>query len=207
MIRWIFSMCAILVVLPAWAETWSFDVFLDKQKIGKHVFELNNQKLVSEANFKVKVLFVNAYQYQHRAEESWQDNCLRSLQAHTVENKQVIDVSAEWQSTQLNVVQGNKTQTLPGCVMTFAYWNPQILKQRQLLNPQNAEYLDVSISDDGMQPYTVRGEAMQVRQYHLNGRFQGKSKLNITLWYDQQQRWVGLKSITPEGYVISYQLN
>lgn len=207
MMRLLFCIFGLLSALIAQADTWSFDVFLDKQKIGKHVFQLDNGRLVSEANFKVKVLFVNAYQYQHRAEEVWQDDCLRGLQAHTVENKVVTDVKADWQGTQLNVVQGNKTQALNGCVMTFAYWNPQMLKQRQLLNPQNAEYLDVAITDDGNQSYSVKGETIQAHQYRLIGRYQGKNKLNITLWYDQLQRWVGLKSITPEGYVISYQLN
>jgi hypothetical protein len=90
--------------------------------------------------------------------------------------------------------------------MTFAYWNPEILKQTRLLNPQNAEYLDVTVTDDGMKTIEVKGQSALTHQYRLNGRYKGKEKLKITLWYDQQQQWVALESITPEGYKIKYKL-
>lgn len=201
----------LLVMLAGWmssatAEEWSFEVLLDKQKIGTHTFSLNNGHLSSKANFNVKVLFVNAYRYQHQAEEDWQADCLTKLTAHTVENKVTTDVIGERQGNQFVLQKSTETQTLPACVMTFAYWNPKILKQSQLLNPQNAEYLDVQVINDGMQAYSVRGTSQPTQQYRLLGNYRGKAKLNITLWYDSQQRWVGLKSITPEGYTINYKL-
>ncbi|MDP8567805.1 DUF6134 family protein [Methylophilus aquaticus] len=188
------------------AEEWSFSVWLDKQNIGTHQFSLQDQRLSSRASFKVKVLFINAYRYQHQADETWQGECLQSLQAHTEENKEITDVSGRLSNGQFVVSKNKSMQTLPACVMTFAYWNPKILQQSKLLNPQNAEYLDVTVADEGTQSLNVRGADMQTHQYRLTGRFQGKIKLNITLWYDEQQRWVGLKSITPEGYTITYKL-
>lgn len=206
-VRWLLSAVS-LCLLPGTllADEWAFEVSLDQKKIGTHVFRLENGHLSSRADFNVKVLFINAYRYQHQAEEDWQDGCLQQLQAHTVENREVTDVSGQLQGSQFVVMKQEKRQTLPSCVMTFAYWNPAMLKQSQLLNPQNAEFLDITVSDTGSKRIVVRGEALNASEYHLTGRFQGKSKLNITLWYDQNQRWVGLKSITPEGYVVSYKL-
>lgn len=196
----------LLNVSVAQAKEWSFDVWLDKQKIGTHTFVLNQSQLQSRANFKVKVLFINAYRYQHQADEIWQGACLSQLKAHTEENKEITDVKGSQQGDQFVVEKNGKSQSLPACVMTFAYWNPEILKQKQLLNPQNAEYLDINVTDDGLQPITVKGQQMNAHQYRLTGRYQGKDKLKITLWYDDQQQWVALESITPEGYKIIYKL-
>lgn len=188
------------------AEEWSFSVWLDKQQIGTHQFSLQDNRLSSRASFNVKVLFINAYRYQHQADETWQGECLQNLQAHTEENKEITDVSGRLSNGQFLISKNKIVQTLPACVMTFAYWNPKILQQTKLLNPQNAEYLEVSVADEGPQRMKVKGADIQTHQYRLIGRYQGKSKLNITLWYDEQQHWVGLKSITPEGYTITYNL-
>ncbi|MEZ0209419.1 MAG: DUF6134 family protein [Methylophilus sp.] len=200
-----------LSVLPvAHAKDWAFDVWLDKQKIGTHTFSLNNNRLQSRADFNVKVLFINAYRYQHQADETWQGACLANLKAHTEENKVVTDVNGQLQDkqfvTEKRSAKKSDSQTLPACIMTFAYWNAEILKQSRLLNPQNAEYLDVTVTDEGAKTILVKGENIQTRKYRLNGRLQGKDKLKITLWYDQQQEWVALESVTPEGYRIVYKL-
>lgn len=197
---------ALLFAIPLQAQDWSFEVYLDQQKIGTHTFSLDQNQLQSRANFKVKVLFINAYRYQHRADEQWQGNCLSQLTAHTEENKEITDVKGAIQNNQFVLDKNGSTQTLPGCIMTFAYWNPEILKQSRLLNPQNAEYLDVTVTDEGSKTIEVKGQTTLTHQYRLNGRLKGKDKLKITLWYDQQQQWVALESITPEGYKIKYKL-
>jgi hypothetical protein len=198
------------------AKDWSFEVWLDKQKIGTHTFSLNNQQLQSRADFQVKVLFINAYRYQHQADESWQGSCLNSLKAHTEENKTITDVSGQLNDGQFvlnkedkkdkQAASSSEKQKLPACIMTFAYWNPAILKQTRLLNPQNAEYLEVTVTDAGTKNILVKGQETPTRQYQLRGHYKGKDKLNITLWYDQQQDWVALESVTPEGYKIVYKL-
>jgi len=203
-----------IVPLTAWmlampiaeAKEWSFDVWLDKQKIGTHTFSLDQNRLQSRARFKVKVLFINAYRYQHQADETWQGQCLSQLTAHTEENKEITDVRGQQQDDQFVIEQKTGRQSLPACVMTFAYWNPEILKQSRLLNPQNAEYLDVTVTDEGRQTIQVKGQYIVAHQYRLNGKYQGKEKLKITVWYDEQQDWVALESITPDGYKIIYKL-
>lgn len=188
------------------AQEWSFAAWLDQQQIGTHRFSLDQNQLRSRADFKVKVLFINAYRYQHQADETWQGPCLKKLSAHTEENKARTDVTGQQQDAQFVVENNSRKQFLPGCVMTFAYWNPEILKQTRLLNPQNAEYLDITVTDQGFKNITVKGQAISAHQYYLQGRFEGKDKLKITLWYDQKQEWVGLESVTPEGYKIVYKL-
>jgi len=192
----------------AYAKEWDFDVYLDKTKIGEHTFTLNeNDTLISRAKFNVKLLFINAYQYDHQATENWDKNCLKSLASETLENKTKTIVKGQLQTDHFEVKNGNEVQNLPACTMTFAYWNQKILEQSKLLNPQNAEFLDTSIKELGRVSLEVKGKAIETLHYQLNASLRGKQKLNIELWYAaDNQEWVGLKSTTSEGYRIYYKL-
>lgn len=189
------------------AQEWAFDVYLDKSKIGKHTFILDeNNLLTSRAKFNVKVLFIEAYKYDHTAKEQWKDECLVSLEAHTIENKVITDVKGDSAGGGFNLVPTRASIEYPKCVMTFAYWNPKILAQKQLLNPQNAEYLNTTVEKQANETIMVKGKPTETTHYKLKGALEGKNKLNIELWYNLKNEWVALKSITPEGYVINYKL-
>ncbi len=200
-----FFLLLTLLSTSAYSQEWNFDVLLDQQKIGTHTFKLNeNNILQSNAKFKVKVLFINAYDYVHTAEETWNNHCLTALKANTVQNKQIFDVTGLKTAQNFDVTMNLKTQHLPACTMTFAYWNPKILQQTKLLNPQNAEYLDTNIQSIGNETIQVKGRPIEASHYKVIGALAGKNKLNIDLWYSKNNEWLALKSTTPEGYIINY---
>lgn len=187
------------------ASEWPFTAYLDGKEIGQHRFAItesdNAITLTSEADFQVKILFINAYQYQHRASEVWQNDCLQKLEARTEENRDVSLVVGRQQSGSFKV-EGPKGQlALPNCTMTFAYWNPRMLQQDKLLNPQTGEWLDVEIRRVGREIIEVRGEKQPALRYRLTA-----PKMQIDLWYSEDYRWLALESTTPDGYLISYKL-
>jgi Family of unknown function (DUF6134) len=150
-------------------------VYLDKSKIGQHTFKLDpNNLLTSRAKFNIKVLFINAYSYDHTAKEQWQDDCLSGLEANTIEDKAVTDINGAKKDSKFEISDGKVSQTLPECVMTFAYWNPKILQQNKLLNPQNAEYLDTKFENLGTKTISVKGKPTETQHYKLYGSLNGK---------------------------------
>ncbi len=190
----------------AQANEWRFIAKIDGKPMGEHSFKLSDndgvKTLLSEAKFNVKVLFINAYKYQHTAKETWRDDCLQALTANTNENKVITKTNGKMEGQQfvLETAQGN--QSLGECVMTFAYWNPKMLKQTKLLNPQNGDWLDVQIKQMGNETITVKGKPIETEHYSLNA-----TKMKIELWYTATgKQWVALKSTTPEGYVVTYEL-
>ncbi|MDO9205916.1 DUF6134 family protein [Methylotenera sp.] len=198
------------VIIPniGYAKEWNFDVYLDKTRIGQHTFRLSEgNELISQAKFNVKVLFINAYKYNHNTVEHWKDGCLKSLESSTLENNISTRVKGESSDGEFVVNDGKAKQVLPGCPMTFAYWNQKVLEQTKLLNPQNAEWLDTRIVRIGSEMLDVKGNKVEALRYKLDASLAGKPKLNIDLWYRaDNQEWVALKSITPEGYTINYKL-
>jgi hypothetical protein len=192
-----------LISQTAMAEEWAFNVFLDKKPIGEHTFTLNEARdtLTSKAKFDVKLLFINAYNYLHSNNETWQGDCLASIDANTDDNgeKSVVTGKLEGQSFVLNTPKGK--QTLPACIMTFAYWNPKMLSQSKLLNPQTGDYLDVKITQVGKEQIEVRGKSEDAEHYNVIAK-----KMNIDLWYSPDKAWLALRSTTPEGRIINYKL-
>jgi hypothetical protein len=187
------------------AKEWPFTAYLDGKEIGEHRFAIaetgSGIKLTSEANFNVKVLFINAYKYQHKATELWQENCLSSLEARTEENRDVSVVKGNLAGESFDVEGPKGKLELPSCAMTFAYWNPKMLTQKKLLNPQTGEWLDVNIKNMGKETIQVRGQDVSAERYRLTA-----TKMKIDLWYSSEKEWLALESTTPEGYLISYKL-
>ena len=191
---------------PAHANhTWDFRVFLDEKEIGTHRFDLVEQggerQLTSKARMTVKVLFVTAYTYDHQDVEDWHGDCVNKLSSTTDDNgkKHRIDVQRSDGVTTVKTLEG--TQRLGECAMTFAYWNPAMLQQAQLLNSQDGEVVDVKIKDAGADSILVRGVKTQARRYELRSK-----KLSIDLWYSEQKEWLALESKTERGQKLIYKL-
>ena len=196
-----------LFALTVKAKEWAFDVYLDNTKIGLHTFSLDDHsEMTSKANFKVKILLFNAYQYDHLAIERWQGDCLVNLESNTIEDSVITKIKATRTVKFLSVNDGKKSKDLPLCSMTFAYWNPKILQQSHLLNPQNAEWLETKVINIGTERIDVKGQIVEATHYKLDGSLAGEKKLNIELWYTAENEWVALKSTTAEGSIINYRL-
>jgi len=178
-----------LLAAVANADTreWAFDVSLDGRPIGEHRFQLREaadaRELVSEANFRVRILFFDAYRYAHRAEERWRGNCLQRLDSRTNTNGRETVVNVE---------------PTDSCVQTFAYWNPSILEASTLLNPQTGEYVPVEVRRLGVE--TLAGQSAE--RFRLIGG--GREPLEIDLWYTPARDWLALESRTPEGRRLRY---
>ena len=171
---------------------WKFQVFLDKKEIGYHDYRVSQdgteRQVDTEAQFDVKVLFIKAYSYRHQNTETWSDECLTAITAKTDANGDDFLVRGSRSGDAFSVDNGKEQSTLPGCVMSFAYWNPALLQQDRLLNAQTGEYQDVEIREGDLRTFEVDGERIIAQQYDLvldNG--------TISVWYStDNQRWVAL---------------
>ena len=192
-------LCAIFLVISnfAYAEVWEFDAVLNDRVIGQHTFIYEDEKTVSDANFKFKYLFMD-FIYQHKSSETWQGNCLKTISSRTDDDGDMYDVSGYMESNQFMVTTNNKTSELPLCVMTFAYGNPKILDQKKLMNAQNGEYLDVDIQFLRKENHMVKGKDILTDLWQIEAKGDDGDLL-IHLWYDKNMNWVSLKSQTPIG--------
>jgi len=203
------TLAAALLVLAAATGTafgaasreWRFDVSLDGRPIGEHTFVLRDggdeAELTSEARFRVRLLFIDAYRYEHHARETWRGDCLEKLDARTDANGKRTVVSGALALGTFRLAGGEATPLHP-CVRTFAYWNPSILEAQRLLNPQTGEYVPVKVLLMGRE--TIDGRPAE--RYRLIGT--SGTPLQIDLWYSPSRDWLALESLTPEGHRLRY---
>ena len=191
---------ALVISNSTYAEEWNFDAVLNDKVIGQHTFIYENEKTISNANFKFEYLFMD-FIYQHKSTETWQEGCLKTISSKTDDDGDLYEVSGHIGTNRFLVTTNNKTSELPSCVMTFAYGNPKILEQKKLMNSQSGEYLDVDIQFIREENHIVKGEDILTDLWRIEANIDDGDLL-IHLWYDKNMNWVSLKSQTPIGDML-----
>ena len=196
-----FIICLLITAGNAVAEEWKFDAVLNNKVVGQHVFTLENNKMISKADFHIEFLFMDIY-YQHKSEEIWAEECLSSISSNTNDDGDLFEVNGNNDSGSFLITTKKDSFDLPSCIMTFAYWNPKVLEQDNLLNAQNGQYLEVKTTMLKKENLLVRGKNIATNCYEMIASKAGQEKLKIRLWYDQDMQWVALKSPTPIGDIF-----
>ena len=191
----------------AGTQEWNFRVYLDDSEIGYHHFSLveedGRRQLVTEAEFQVKFLFITAFRYEHVNVETWQGDCLQEIRSQTDANGRKFAVRGVRDEDALAIEAGDGTREVAGCVKTFAYWNPDILDEPELLNSQTGELLQVDIEPVANETVTVRGEQVPARRYRLLAK-----NMELDIWYSQDQgHWLALESTVKGGRKLRYELS
>ncbi len=189
----------------AYKADWSFEVRLNNKPIGFHNFTLRGdgerQTLTTEAQFDVKLLFINAFSYRHDNTETWNDGCLDSINAKTDNNGDLLLVMGQRDNEALEVTSQSGQQLIDECVQTFAYWNPDILRSSQLLNSQTGELEDVNVTRESLETIDVNGQTVEAVRFRLDAKAGA-----ITLWYsnDESRRWLALEAPAKGGRKLRY---
>ena len=183
---------------------WNFRVLLDGKEVGWHRYVVRGDgastEVESRAQFDVRFLLLNAYSYRHTARERWRGACLDELESRTETNGRVEEVAAVAYDDAVVVDGPSGDARLPGCVMSFAYWDPRILRATRLLNSQTGELLPVSVAERGTERVNVAGRNVAATRHRLSA-----PNLQIDLWY-ADGRWVALEAPTPGGRTLRYEL-
>jgi len=194
-----------MLTLASNSQEWRFRVFLEDSEIGTHSFRVieahGERQVESDAQFTVRVLFFDAYTYSHRARERWRGDCLIALDATTNDNGELLTVRGARRNTAFDLTATRGQAELPACVMPFAYWNPSMLRQPQLLNVQTGELIDVRVEALGEENLQVQGRNVLARRYALHA-----AKFRIDVWYIADRHWVQLESTTESGRRLRYQI-
>jgi hypothetical protein len=199
---------ALLINSNAWGsqdQYWHFSVYLDDQKIGYHNFDridaAGSTMIVSKAQFDVRFLFFDAYNYRHDNIEQWDGKCLQRINAVTNDNGEQHLLKGEERGNGFFVQTRRKQRVIDDCVRSFAYWDLNALRAERLLNAQTGEYMRVHLRQMGTDTIEVTGEPVTATRYRLEG-----DQLVIDLWYSPDGRWLGLDSTLESGKRLRYRI-
>lgn len=201
----------LFTILSCWAGVaaasdarLSFDVFLDDKSVGFHRVNIdtsdNEKRVQVEARMDVKLLFFTAYSYRHRADEIWRDGCIVQLDTRTDDNGEQLAVQARSTTDGLRVETDTNSTLIDGCVRTFAYWDPQLLRSKRLLNTQTGQYERAILTRLDNEPLSFNGKAYGSKRYRL----QVGSQFEIELWYAADNSWQALETTVSDGKTLRY---
>jgi len=187
--------------VPALAREWHFDVSVDGLPIGSHdlVVNENGDARTVQSDMRFGILGMNSYK-QH-AEETWRADCLARLDTKTEEKGNVTTVAGRLDGDAFAIDGARGHEQLPPCVMTFAYWNPRVLKQDHLVNFQTGVWTPVTVHTLGKEQIEVRGSSVTANHFRID-----TERNRIEVWYSPEGEWIGLRSTTRTGHVLEYRL-
>lgn len=184
-------------------KSWDFRVFLDDKEIGFHKVSLSSKadeiSVLVDARFDVRFLFFNAYHYEHTTEETWKGTCLTNLSSDTDDNGKKLFIRAQPASNGVQLETHEGQRKIEGCVRSFAYWDPELLSAKRLLNTQTGEYQPVTIDFLGESPIEIDEVKYEAFKYRLM-----VENKYIDLWYTPEMDWLALQTTVRGGRQLSY---
>lgn len=173
-----------------------FNVLLDKKPVGTHSFEIKRSDgtivVNSKLTLKAKFLGLFPVNYNHESTEYWKGSCIVAVNAKTTKRGKTIIVKAKSKSQDLEVESNNRVEVLKGCIKSFAYWDPLLLEDSQLLNTENGDLVSVQVK-------TMASETDTSKTILISS-----SEANILLGYDDYGQWLSLRSKLKIGGELHY---
>ena len=181
-----------------------FEVFLGKKRVGEHSFlfapSSDGVKVQSRASFNYRFLNISLYEYEHFSEENYDsENCLVKINSSTLTETKIRGsvkqkIAGQRKDNGFLIKGSNEEQLDKNCLMSFAYWNPEILEQTSLLNAQTGKEVNIAVRE---LPVIESGA-----KYSLEGE-----NLNIEVQYSEEGSWISLKSKVGKGRDLKYVLS
>lgn len=188
-------------------DEFRFNVLLDEKPIGSHSFRLKQEdaglRVQTEAAFDVQVLFVPVFSYRHSNTEVWRGGCLHQIRSQTDSNGDRYQVLGQTVGDGFLVNTESETQTYTAdCVMSFAYWDRNILSQNRLLNAQTGELIDVDVEPLGVRQITLDERQVSADGYRIVSTAE---QVDIRVYYRRSDgRWLSLESKLGNGRIMRY---
>lgn len=188
---------------PSPVQTWNFDVRLDGRPIGSHRFVVEGppeaNRVQSQARFNVTLLGLTVYRYRHEAQERWRGDCLQQLRSRTDDDGQPVEVDRRLEALA-------DSANSAGCLMSYAYWHPGLLRQQRLLNPQTGEVDPVRIERLPDAPLPGDPSVTVASRWRITATSSTGTQV-LTLWRDAPEgRWIGLDAQVKGGRLLTYRL-
>ena len=193
-------------------EQINFSVWLDDKQIGYYRVSKersgNHERININTKLVWKFLSIPFYTYAHSNTETWQGQCLTNMTSETDDNGEKNFVQAETFESGLALRSHEGDARLEGCVRSFAYWEPELLKTDKLLNSQTGEYTPVTVAMLDLAEFTleksVRSDNSVPNEKPAWGYRLTVNDKNIDLWYAENSDWLALQTRVKGGRLLGY---
>jgi hypothetical protein len=184
----------VLPVVPAGADNPAaatkihrvFDIVRGNDKIGTATLDIERQNDTTAVKIKtdlsVKVMFIEAYRYEHSCNETWKNGQLVAFKSRTNDNgtKHSIDVTAA--PDKLSMDADGKRSDLPKTVAPASLWGKDAIHQFDAFDPDTGMRLSVKVTDLGEEVLTLHGVTRRTHHYKIADTLTDEFARDV--WFD-----------------------
>jgi hypothetical protein len=178
-----------LPLCPAAADTpaatkvhQSYDIIRKGDTIGTNSVDVEHRGDTTQVKIStkilVKVMFIEAYRYDHDASETWKSGQLVAFNSQTNDNGTKHTVTVTSSADKLDLNADGKHSDAPLTLRPASLWNRAFDAQKELFDPADGKRLAVQTKDLGDEKITVNGVPRQARHYKISGDF------DRDVWFD-----------------------
>jgi hypothetical protein len=163
-----------------------FDIVRGGDKIGTDTVDIERQNDTTTVKIKtdlsVKVMFVEAYRYEHSCNETWKNGQLIAFKSRTNDNgtKHSIDVTAAPDKLSMNA--DGKHSDLPKTAAPASLWSKEAIHQFDAFDPDTGKPLSIKVTDLGNEALTIHGATHEAHHYKIADTLRGDFAREV--WFD-----------------------
>lgn len=163
-----------------------FDIVRSGDKIGTDTIDIERQndtiKVKTKTNVSVKIMFVEAYRYEHSCDETWKNGQLVAFKSKTDDNgtKHSVEVTAK--PDKLAMEADGKHVELPKAAAPVSLWDKDAIHRMDTFDPDTGDRLAIKVTDLGLEPVTVHGVTHQAHHYKIADTLKGEFAREV--WFD-----------------------
>lgn len=222
----VFAGCAVNMTAPALADTalassqtqspreflWQpepgdeiyFDVFRNGSEFGHHIVrfeadEAGDIAAIIDVDLRAGLGPVTLFRYALDVRETWRDGHVLALKGKVNNDGERESVTARRTGASLEVDGTEFRGDLPVSIIPASHWNIWQTQADRILSTESGEVIEVDVKPLGRELIEAGGQTIEARKFLMD------SDIDVTLWYDDQDRWVKL-SFETRGQDIDYVL-
>ena len=175
-----------------------FDIFRNGKHIGEHIFSfirsVNELRVKSEINFKIKKLGVVLYKYKAEGVETYKNNKLVKFESKTNQNKKNKYVNLKLEGDQF-IIDGSsfKGKTSSEYIIG-TWWNHSIVKAIAQISAVSGRIIKQKVEFLGKETLEINGKSYNTLHFNFSStdkKLKKDKKLNTDVWYDEKNlNWV-----------------
>jgi len=166
-----------------------FDVYRKGKRIGTHSVDFDKQDgthtITSGTKLKVKFLFFTAYKFSYSSSEVWSEDELVKVDSVTNDGGDIYETFWDPEA---------EKHLLP-----TNHWNPEVLEKSKIYNTISGKLDEVTITPGDWYTIETNTGPRKAQRFEYSGDLE-----NVSVWYDEQQRWVGMEFEGTDGSMIKY---
>jgi hypothetical protein len=163
-----------------------FDIVRGGDKIGTDTIDIERQNDTTTVKIKtdlsVKVMYIEAYRYEHSCNETWKNGQLIAFKSRTNDNgtKHSIDVTAA--PDKLSMDADGKHSDLPRTAAPASLWGKDAIHEFDAFDPDTGKRLAIEVTDLGNETLTIQGVTHEAHHYKLVDTLTRDFTRDV--WYD-----------------------